>query len=128
MKDMDGTDGEEFVVRLRMKCDRLGVRLRSHSGSRSRNPVPDNFTRAHPELAATAVGGELKNVCSHLAAACFICFAPWVWRSHIRLSLVRVQKVTLAQETPALKFLPAVPGPHPVALPAHGGSGNSCWI
>ena len=33
---------------------------------------------------------------------------------------VRVQKVTLAEETPALKFIPAGPGPHPVALLAHG--------
>jgi pimeloyl-ACP methyl ester carboxylesterase len=33
---------------------------------------------------------------------------------------VRVQKVTLAEGTPALKFLPAGPGPHPLALLAHG--------
>ena len=33
---------------------------------------------------------------------------------------VRVQKVTLAGDTPALKFIPAGPGPHPVALLAHG--------
>jgi pimeloyl-ACP methyl ester carboxylesterase len=33
---------------------------------------------------------------------------------------VRVQKVTLAEETPALKFIPAGPEPHPVALLAHG--------
>jgi alpha-beta hydrolase superfamily lysophospholipase len=33
---------------------------------------------------------------------------------------VRVQKVMLAEETPALKFIPAGPEPHPVALLAHG--------
>ncbi len=37
---------------------------------------------------------------------------------------VRVQKVTLAEETPALEFLPAGPGPHPVALLAHGYAGS----
>jgi len=33
---------------------------------------------------------------------------------------VHVQKVTLAEDTPALKFIPAGAGPHPVALLAHG--------
>ena len=33
---------------------------------------------------------------------------------------VRVQKATIAEETPALEFLPASPGPHPLALLAHG--------
>jgi alpha-beta hydrolase superfamily lysophospholipase len=33
---------------------------------------------------------------------------------------VRVENVTLTQDTPALKFIPAGPGPHPVALLAHG--------
>src|SRR5438034_3689153 len=33
---------------------------------------------------------------------------------------VRVEKVTLAEETPALKFIPTGAGPHPVALLAHG--------
>src|SRR5215468_9231576 len=33
---------------------------------------------------------------------------------------VRVKKVTLAEETPALKFIPAGTGPRPVALLAHG--------
>jgi Alpha/beta hydrolase family len=33
---------------------------------------------------------------------------------------VRVEKVTLAEDTPALKFIPAGAGPHPVALLAHG--------
>src|SRR5579864_4171475 len=33
---------------------------------------------------------------------------------------VRVEAVTLANDTPALRFLPASAGPHPVALLAHG--------
>ena len=33
---------------------------------------------------------------------------------------VRVEAVTLASDTPALRFLPAAAGPHPVALLAHG--------
>ena len=33
---------------------------------------------------------------------------------------VRVEKVTLAEDTPALKFIPTGAGPHPVALLAHG--------
>ncbi len=33
---------------------------------------------------------------------------------------VRVQKVTLAEDTPALKFIPTGTGPHPVGLLAHG--------
>ena len=37
---------------------------------------------------------------------------------------VRVENVTLTQDTPALKFIPAGPGPHPVALLAHGFAGS----
>lgn len=37
---------------------------------------------------------------------------------------VRVQKVTLAEQTPALEFIPTGAGPHPVALLAHGYAGS----
>jgi hypothetical protein len=37
---------------------------------------------------------------------------------------VRVEKVMLAEETPALRFIPAGPEPHPVALLAHGFAGS----
>jgi alpha-beta hydrolase superfamily lysophospholipase len=37
---------------------------------------------------------------------------------------IRVQKVTLAEDTPALKFIPIGAGPHPVALLATGYSGS----
>ena len=37
---------------------------------------------------------------------------------------VRVEKVTLAGNTPALRLFPATPGPHPIALLAHGNGGS----
>jgi hypothetical protein len=37
---------------------------------------------------------------------------------------VRVEKVMLAANTPALRLFPAAPGPHPIALLAHGGTGS----
>src|SRR3954466_4000562 len=37
---------------------------------------------------------------------------------------VRVEKVMLATNTPALRIFPATPGPHPIALLAHGGTGS----
>src|SRR5882672_7840864 len=37
---------------------------------------------------------------------------------------VRVEKVMLATNTPALRIFPATPGPHPIALLAHGGCGS----
>ncbi len=55
-----------------------------------------------------------------IAAAAFICFAFGLALSHRIERGVRVQKVTLAEDTPALKFIPAGSRPHPVALLAHG--------
>ncbi|MGD0857561.1 MAG: hypothetical protein ABSA18_17460, partial [Dehalococcoidia bacterium] len=55
-----------------------------------------------------------------IATVSFICFAFGLALSHRIEPDVRVEKVTLAEETPALKFIPAGPGPHPVALLAHG--------
>jgi hypothetical protein len=37
---------------------------------------------------------------------------------------VRVEKVMLATNTPALRIFPATTGPHPKALLAHGGGGS----
>ena len=37
---------------------------------------------------------------------------------------VRVEKVMLTTNTPALRIFPATPGPHPKALLAHGGGGS----
>jgi pimeloyl-ACP methyl ester carboxylesterase len=37
---------------------------------------------------------------------------------------VRVEKAVLAGNTPALRLFPATPGPHPIALLAHGNGGS----
>ena len=37
---------------------------------------------------------------------------------------VRVEKVMLTANTPALRLSPATPGPHPIALLAHGATGS----
>src|ERR1044071_6329363 len=37
---------------------------------------------------------------------------------------VRVEKVMLTPNTPALRIFPIAPGPHPIALLAHGNSGS----
>jgi alpha/beta hydrolase fold len=37
---------------------------------------------------------------------------------------VRVEKLTLATNTPALRVFPKAPGPHPIALLAHGNGGS----
>jgi pimeloyl-ACP methyl ester carboxylesterase len=37
---------------------------------------------------------------------------------------VRAEKVMLATNTPALRLFPATPGPHPIALLAHGNGGS----
>src|SRR5437773_12277423 len=37
---------------------------------------------------------------------------------------VRVEKVMLTPNTPALRLFPATPGPHPIALLAHGATGS----
>ena len=37
---------------------------------------------------------------------------------------VRVEKVMLTTNTPALRIFPATPGPHPIALLAHGATGS----
>ena len=55
-----------------------------------------------------------------IAAAAILLLATGAALSHVIEPGVRVEKVTLAEDTPALKFIPAGPGPHPVALLAHG--------
>src|SRR6187399_3139487 len=37
---------------------------------------------------------------------------------------VRVEKIMLTTNTPALRISPATPGPHPIALLAHGNGGS----
>ena len=44
--------------------------------------------------------------------------------SHVIEPGVRVEKRMLTADTPALRIFPAAPGPHPVALLAHGNGGS----
>lgn len=74
--------------------------------------------------ATTKIRGVLERNSRLIAAASIICFAFGLALSHRIEPGVRVQKVTLAEDTPALKFIPAGPGPHPVALLAHGYTGS----
>ena len=55
-----------------------------------------------------------------IAGAAAICVVTGAALSHVIEPGVRVEKVTLAEQTPALKFIPTSAGPHPVALLAHG--------
>jgi alpha-beta hydrolase superfamily lysophospholipase len=59
-----------------------------------------------------------------IAGVAAVCFVMGVALSHRIEPGIRVQKVTLAQDTPALKFIPTGAGPHPVALLAHGYAGS----
>jgi hypothetical protein len=62
------------------------------------------------------------------AAAAFACLAAGVALSHLVEPGVQVKAVTLAADTPALQFIPAGSGPHPVALLAHGYSGSKEYL
>jgi dienelactone hydrolase len=55
-----------------------------------------------------------------IAAVAAVCLVTGIALSHLTEAGVRVEKVTLTNDTPALKFIPAGKGPHPVALLAHG--------
>ena len=55
-----------------------------------------------------------------IAGVAAVGFVTGIVLSHRIGPGVRVQNVTLAEETPALEFLPAGSGPHSVALLAHG--------
>jgi alpha-beta hydrolase superfamily lysophospholipase len=70
--------------------------------------------------AMTRIRGFLGRNNRLIAAASLTCFALGLALSHRIEPGVRVEKVTLAGDTPALKFIPTGAGPHPVALLAHG--------
>jgi pimeloyl-ACP methyl ester carboxylesterase len=55
-----------------------------------------------------------------IIAAAIVCVATGIGLSHRIEPGVRVDTVTLAGDTPALRFFPAGTEPHPVALLAHG--------
>src|SRR4051812_823415 len=58
------------------------------------------------------------------AGVAAVCFITGVALSHVIESGVRVEKIMLTANTPALRLFPATPGPHPVALLAHGGGAS----
>ena len=55
-----------------------------------------------------------------IAGVAAVCFVMGVALSHRIEPGVRIENVMLTQDTPALRFIPGGPGPHPVALLAHG--------
>jgi pimeloyl-ACP methyl ester carboxylesterase len=57
-------------------------------------------------------------------AAGIVCFLAGIILSHHLAPGVHVEKAVLSGDTPAVKFVPAGAGPHPVALLAHGYSGT----
>ena len=59
-----------------------------------------------------------------IAGVAAVCFVTGVALSHVIEPGVRVEKVMLTANTPALRLFPATPGPHPVALLAHGATGS----
>lgn len=59
-----------------------------------------------------------------IAGAAAICLVTGIALSHRVEPGVRVEKVMLATNTPALRIFPEAPGPHPVALLAHGNGGS----
>src|SRR5262245_29887154 len=59
-----------------------------------------------------------------LVAAAIISLSAGAALSHVIEPGVRVEKVMLATNTPALRLFPAAPGPHPIALLAHGNGGS----
>ena len=59
-----------------------------------------------------------------IARVAAVWFVTAVTLSHLIEPGIRVQKVTLAEDTPAPKFIPTDAEPHPVALFAHGYAGS----
>jgi pimeloyl-ACP methyl ester carboxylesterase len=57
-----------------------------------------------------------------ITAAAIVCFLAGVVLSDRLAPGVRIERVMLAGDTPALRFIPPGAGPHPVALLAHGYS------
>jgi pimeloyl-ACP methyl ester carboxylesterase len=59
-----------------------------------------------------------------IVVAAIISLAVGATLSHVIEPGVRVKKIMLAANTPALRIFPATPGPHPKALLAHGAGGS----
>src|SRR6516225_8764506 len=59
-----------------------------------------------------------------VVVAAIICLGVGGALSHVIEPGVRVEKMMLTTNIPALRIFPATPGPHPKALLAHGGGGS----
>jgi len=59
-----------------------------------------------------------------IVAAAIISLGAGAALSHVVEPGVRVEKIMLATNTPALRLFPTTPGSHPIALLAHGGCGS----
>jgi hypothetical protein len=59
-----------------------------------------------------------------IAEVAAICFVLSVALSHQIEPGVRVEKIMLTTNTPALRIFPIAPGPHPIALLAHGAGAS----
>jgi hypothetical protein len=59
-----------------------------------------------------------------IAGVSAVCLVVGIVFSHRIEPGVRVEKVMLAKNTPALRIFPATPGPHPIALLAHGNGAS----
>src|ERR1041385_1312066 len=86
--------------------------------------LPKNdMTASSPKL-LNRIRGFLERNNRLLVAAAIICLAVGAALSHVIEPGVRVEKIMLATDTPALRLFPATPGPHPIALLAHGNGGS----
>src|ERR1044072_1887056 len=56
--------------------------------------------------------------------AAIISLAAGAALSHVIEPSIRIEKIKLTPNTPALRIFPATPGPHPIALLAHGNGGS----
>jgi pimeloyl-ACP methyl ester carboxylesterase len=61
---------------------------------------------------------------SIIAGVATVCFVTGVALSRVIEPGVRVEKIMLTTNTPALRLFPATPGPHPIVLLAHGGGAS----
>jgi len=59
-----------------------------------------------------------------IAGVAAVCLVTDVALSHRIEPGVRVERVILTANTPAIRLSPATPGPHPIALLAHGNGGS----
>jgi pimeloyl-ACP methyl ester carboxylesterase len=59
-----------------------------------------------------------------IAGAAAIFLGAGIVLSHVIEPGVRVEKIMLTTNTPALRIFPATPGPNPIALLAHGNGGS----